>query len=138
MIKVLYKKRLVPTEDGLEIFTEKWMPIKETSDFYMCVRDCDIGLLRVVKKKDETEYKAATRLKKIKRISKTSGRFAFETEEKAVEHLRFLKARQLRHLKRDTAFIESFLAANSFQPLSKNTALVPESKELVHQFFIFD
>jgi predicted transcriptional regulator len=138
MSKVLYKKRLCPTECGLEILTEKWIPIKETSDFFMCARDSDIELLRFIKSKDETEYQAATRLKKIKRISKTSGRFAFESEEKAVEHLRFLKSRQLKHLKRETAFIELFLDAESFEVASHNTTLVPNSKELVRRFFVFD
>lgn len=141
MKKIFYKKRLIPTECGLEVITDKWVSIHETPCFCFCVSNRSDKYLQALKRKDETDLTAAKRMKLLKRINKDNSRFAFDTEEKALEHLRFLKRKQLEHMKRDTAFIECFLECETFDQFNRRggeVVLVPRSKALVNQHFVFD
>jgi hypothetical protein len=133
----LYKKRLSPSEDGLEIITDKWVCIHETPCFYFCVPDRVVQTINALKRKDETILAYAKRCKYLKRINKDNSRFAFTDEGAALEHLRLLKRKQLGHMKRDMEFIECFLAADDLEP-GRYGEMVPDSKELVNSYFVFD
>lgn len=135
--KVFYKKRLFPVESGLAVTTEKWISIHETKCFHFCIHDRNLGFIEYLNHKGETGLQKARRLKLLKRVSKDCSRFAFETEDEALEHLRFLKRKQKVHMTRDLAFIERFLAAESLVSDS-GMELVPNSKDLVGHHFIFD
>ena len=139
--KVFYKKRLVPTEFGLEVITQKFVSIHETPCFHFCVLEHEKGFLFAMKQNDESELSAARRAKILKRISKDCSRFAFDTEEKALKHLRFLKRKQLSHIKRDAVFIEKFLESDELEKVQIYNGFrtqVPNSKGLVNNHFIFD
>lgn len=124
--------RLCPTEDGLQVVTDKWVCVHETDCFYHCVPSWNEGLFTVL------GLKALRKRKQLKRIAKVNGRFAFDTKEKALEHLRFMKRRQLIHLKREQAFVEKFLDTENLEGYRTDWMLVPGSKELVNKHFVFD
>lgn len=134
--KVFYKKVLIPADQGLEILTKIFISIRETPCFHYCMPKFEYDMLRVLRRKDESTWDYAKRRKALKRISKSSSRFAFESEEQALKHLKFLKRKQLSHMKRDALFIERLLSTPDEQ-LSKNH-LIPETKELVHEHYVFD
>ncbi len=134
--KVFYKMRLVPAEEGLVIVTDQWVSMHETPCYHFCVPAGEKRIMHLFHSKDETDLAYAKRKKKLKRISKDNGRFAFDSKDKALEHLKFLKRKQLVHMKRDALFIEKFLSTPDVQ-LSKNH-LIPESKDLVHEHYVFD
>ena len=141
MKNIFYKKRLTPTESGLEVITDKWVSIHETPCFHFCVAEWRAKSLTALKRSDETELQYARRLKMLKRIHKSGSRFAFDTEEKALEHLRFLKRKQLGHMERDVTFIKYFLECDTLKPADRrgfDSLLVPGSKSLVNQHFVFD
>lgn len=128
MNKLLYRMRLIPDEDGLQVITEEWACIHETDCFYHCVS----GWNRHI------SLKTAKQLKCLKRISKGNSRFAFDTKEKALEHLKFLKRKQLRHLKREQEFINAFLSAEKLEECRSGWKRVPDSRDLVHKHLAFD
>lgn len=136
----LFKKRLQAEEEGLVIRTEKWVCIHETPCFYFCVEDRRKSLVtNALKHTDETAIQAAKRLKFLKRISKQNSRFAFVTEQAAMDHLRFLKRRQLMHMERETKFINLFLECEELEASRyDNSRRVPESRGLVREFLRFD
>lgn len=119
--------KLYPDEAGLLISTEKWYCIRETDCFYHCVPEHNKLLSVDLAKKHNL----------LKRIAKTNSRFAFDTKEKALEHLRFMKRRQLIHLNRDIAFIERFLSQSEFERYG-TCMRVNDSSELVGKHFRFD
>lgn len=135
--KIFYKKRMQPTEEGLEIITEEWVSLRETECFHFCVPRGETGLLRVLANSGESELDVARRRKTLKRIAKTRSRFAFETESQALEHLKLLKRKQFKHMQRDLQFIEAFLNAERLEK-SGYGEKVPGSRDLVHQHYIFD
>jgi len=120
--------RLMSDEDGLQVITEEWSCIHETDCFYHCVSSWNRHL----------SLKTAKENKLVKRIAKGNSRFAFDTKEKALEHLRFLKGRQLRHLKREQKFIAAFLAAENLEECRSGWMRVPGSRGLVHEHLAFD
>ena len=76
---------------------------------------------------------------------KGHSRIAFETKEEAFEHLCMLKRKQMRHMERDMKFIAVFLEkAKSLDDLETKIRwgheeiFVPETEELVKQYFVFD
>ena len=77
-------------------------------------------------------------LKAIKRIAKNNSRFAFDSEDKALEHLKFMKRKQLGHLNRETKFIEEFLSCENLTEWRTDIKLVPDSRDLVHTYLAFD
>lgn len=98
-LKVLYRKRLVPTEQGLAISTERWCVVRESAEFYYLALawrafDCIAAL----------ERGRSLASLKLKKIGKHTGRFAFATEPEALAHLIMLKKRQQMHLEREMAF----------------------------------
>jgi len=129
-----YKKRLVPTESGLEVFTEKWISLHETECFHFCISERNRGFLYA--KSDETPVQIARRKKILKRVSKTCSRFAFDSEEKALEHLKFLKRKQAKHMKRDVLFIDKFLSSDLVR--DGRGEVVPDSQDLVNEHYVFD
>jgi len=135
--KKFYKKRLVAEEDGLIVVTDSLISIHETRCFHFCMPEREVSNYRLLKRRDESLLDYAKRRKMLKRIDKQGSRIAFETEEKALDHLRFLKRKQLRHMERDKAFIETLLATENIDPCAQMFT-IPDSRDLVHQHFVFD
>ncbi|MCP4477821.1 MAG: hypothetical protein GY818_06995 [Planctomycetaceae bacterium] len=119
--KILYKAILDTREIGLYVYFKEYHSIRETKCFYLCVEDWQLSL---------TELQQS---KLLKRIHKTNSRFAFDTKEKALKHLRMLKEKQLTHIKRDKQKLERFLS----NPETKE-GLVKGSRSFVSSNFIFD
>lgn len=146
--KVFYKKLLRPTESGLVIVTQHWVSIHETPSFHYCIHDYSsmfaswrpLDRARDYSKRNNvTMLQAAKKLMyKVKRVHKGDSRFAFSSESTALEHLRFLKRKQLSHMERDIAFVRAFLDADSLEPGSDGCAIVPATQELVLQHYRFD
>lgn len=122
-MKIFYKARLIAEEDGLIVWIDKYYPIKETPCYYYCV--------------DEFHNKINLKNPPIKKIHKTSSRFAFDSKDKAIEHLRFMKRRQLKHMEREAAFINSFLDCDNLKSCY-NGMEVPNTRELVSKYLRFD
>lgn len=135
--KTFYRKRLVPDEAGLIVVTERWVSIHETPCFHHCVTDWNLDLMLRIGGSGGL-LATARRRRQLKRIHKEGSRFAFETEEQAGDHLRFLKRRQLRHLERETKFAEAFLEAESFESNGGDGELIPGTEDLVHWYYRFD
>lgn len=133
---IFYKMRLVPADEGLEIVTTEWISLHETPCFHFCVRMDVKRILHLFHSKDETDLSYARRKKKLKRISKTNSRFAFDSKEKALKHLKFLKTKQLCHMRRDILFIEKLLSSSDDDLTSIGP--IPDTKELVREYFVFD
>lgn len=136
MSKIFYKKRLIPDEEGLLVWTEKWVSIHETPHFHYCIPDFvhEIGLRPI---EGETLLQAAKRRATLKRVAKAGSRFAFDTEEKALERLRFLKGKHVSHMKREMKFIEHFLKCEKLEQYGEQQ-LVPGSRGLVLEHLRFD
>lgn len=134
--KVFYKKRLISGEEGLIVVTDRYTSVHETPCFHYCVLSSR-RMGAVLKCKDETELQYYRRTKLLRRISKTSSRIAFSTEEKALEHLKLLKRKQLSHMERETKFIREFLAADTLEKDGRYS-IVPGSQELVNEYYVFD
>lgn len=135
--KIFFKCKLTPTEYGLEVWTDKFISIHETECFHFCVLEYNYRLLSSMKNSDETELQYARRKKILKRIDKNRSRIAFETLEKALEHLKLLKRSQLEHMKRDSLFIEKFLSAETLE-MTPDRLLVPNTRDLVRDYIVFD
>lgn len=133
--KIFYKKILAPSPEGLEIFTYEWISIHESPCFHFCVPKYEFGVMSTLKGADESDMAYSKRKKILKRISKTNSRFAFDTEQQAIDHLKLLKKRQLAHMLRDTVFIEKFLASSDEEISS---GLIPDTKDLVGEHYSFD
>jgi hypothetical protein len=133
---VFYKMRLVPAEQGLEIITDVWVSIHETPCFHFCVRNSEQRIIHLFHGKNETDLQYAKRTRMLKRVSKSNSRFAFDSRNKALEHLKFLKKKQLYHMKRDMSFIKKFLSTSD-EDLN-STGPIPDTKELVREHFVFD
>jgi len=136
MNEVFFKKRLVAESEGLLVITDEYISIHETPCFHFCVLKGQERLYKVLKSGDESIMSYARRAKILKRIDKKCSRFAFDTEEKALAHLKFLKQRQLRHLKRDTDFIKCFLSEKLEE--SWDHHVVENSEEVVNAYCCFD
>lgn len=132
-----YKKRLVADEDGLTVVTDKLVSIHETKCFHFCIPDFEHRIIGAMKTREETPLQYAKRRKILKRISKTYSRIAFDTEDAALANLKFLKKRQLQHLRRDIAFNEKFLSTDALEHQG-SLSIVPGSRDLVHEHFCFD
>lgn len=136
--KIFYRKRLAVEEEGLTVRTEEWISIHETRCFHFCVPKNSFHLITRLNRRGESALSYARRIKQLKRIDKRCSRFAFETQEQALDHLRMLKRRQLQHMERDRACIEAFLGADNFETSRLGDALVPGSSDLVHEHYRFD
>lgn len=144
--KEFYKCKLMPCEDGLSIFVQKYISVHETPCFHFCAEEHHKGWLASPLKKDsnESNIQALRRMKvKIYRVAKEFSRIAFDTEQKAYENLLFLKRRQLIHLKRDIEFINTLVdygTGKQFKdiPLIGSFKTVPDSQDLVREHYVFD
>ena len=132
---IMYKKTWGASEDGVTVFTEKWIAVYETPCFYFCVSEFDAGMAHTFRSKDETDLEYFKRNKMLKRISKINSRFAFDTEQKSLDHLRFLKRKQLAHMQRDTVLIGALLAASDEDLLN---GCAPGTRGLVAEYYVFD
>lgn len=152
--KVFFKMRLIPTEDGLKIWTDTFLAIHETSCYCFAIPEfARCFFTPALTLENETPYQYARRTKrKIHRISKENSRFAFETKEGAFQHLMFLKRKQLQHMKRDMSFIERFLTdakGKQFDDFRDDKGWIdgavgipsktlPGTKNLVHEHLVFE
>ncbi|NIB43761.1 hypothetical protein HBA55_29435 [Pseudomaricurvus alkylphenolicus] len=136
--KYFYRKRLVPGEWGLEIVTEKWVSIHETPCFHFCVREYNFAFMKARRLDGQTSLQTAKQKGWVKRIAKENSRFAFDTEEKALEHLRFLKRKQLQHMRREIKFLKFFLGTEELEEVGPQSMVVPKSRDLVHQHYVFE
>jgi len=127
--KVFYKAKLYAEAYGLQVFIEEWHSIKETECLHFCVQKHDIGGSYLgIKAKQKKIYKAGSR-------------FAQESIEKAIDHLKLIKRRQLMHMEREKAFIDSFLSKSDKLENEYNASQVfsvPETQDLVRQYLAFD
>lgn len=142
MNNIYYKMILSESEEGLIIFTHRFVSIHETPCMHFCVSEWDFKFRHL--EQNETPFQTAKRNKlKIIRIHKTGGRIAFDTEEKALDNLRYRKERQIKHLERNLAINKRFLAdtdgkkAADFQS-DGSYRVMPDTAQIVGQFFRFD
>ena len=89
---VLYRAWLLPTEEGLEVYFQKWPIIKETPCTYLC-------------KKPGTFY----RTDKGTRVYKNSSRTAFKTKEAALRNLLYRKRAQNRFIQQQLDYNNKLL-----------------------------
>lgn len=143
--KIFYKMRMAVSEGGLVILTEKWFSIHETPCFHYCVSEFGKGKWAWSSAAEGTPLQIAKHKNiPVKRVSKESGRFAFDTKGKAFDHLRFLKKKQLAHIERDREFISAFLIATDGKPnidrLTSDgySSPIPNTESLVNSHFVFD
>lgn len=133
--KVFYKKRLVTEHEGLVVWTDKWVSVRETDCLHFCVMEFAYNAFA------KTYEQAKERNCKMKRVLKSGSRFAFPTEAEALEHLKFLKRRQLSHMRREIKFIEAavtFFESGAPLEKSRGVEVLPGTQELVHEFVRFD
>lgn len=138
---IYYKKRLCADEAGLVVVTDKWHVVGESPCFAYSVDDFTIRQVRSYAESKGLSLLDAAKLlkKKTKRIHKESSRFAFPTERAAMLHLQLLKRKQLRHMERETAFIQAFLKVDldTLMEDSKFFAL-PGTASLVSKYLVFN
>jgi len=145
-MKEFYKCKLMPCEEGLSIYVQKYVSVHETPCFHFCIEDHHKGwLAKPLKKyKGESNIKALKRMRvKIYRVAKQCSRIAFETEQEAYDQLLFLKRRQINHLKRDIEFLDNFINYGSKRkfkdiPFTGSFRTVPDTQELVREHYVFD
>lgn len=134
-------------EEGLSVRTWRLYSIHETPCFHFCIAERERGFLTpAFRREGETDLQLAKRKGiRIYRIHKDGSRIAFETEEEAFEHLRFLKGRQLNHMRREIEFVQRFLEATegkTLPDLERDTydphqSVVPDTQELVREYYVF-
>lgn len=135
MRKILFKKRLMPYEEGLTIHTEEWGVVYETPCFFYCAKGFDLRRIDLLGGDKEAAKKLGI---KLKRISKECSRFAFETEALAMNHLVMLKRKQIRHMERYMAFLKAFLSQENPESFIGNNTVIPGTRDLVHEYYRFD
>lgn len=147
MDKKFYKMRLSEDEDGLSVITTEYVPIHETHCVFFCVDKRWLSRFNsVLMKQGESKLQFAKRVGiKVRQIHKSGSRIAFESKEKALNHLLWMKKRQIRHLNRQIAFNKAFVekckslddltADNSY---SVDCYIVPDTRELVHEYLLFN
>lgn len=147
MSKEFYKMQLISCEAGLVVHNHIYVSIHETPMMHFCVNKYNAkSLCGPLMREGETKLQAAYRIGiKVRRIHKNGSRIAFETREHALKHLRWMKQRQINHMKRQIEFNKAFLDRVAEQSdLQLHWASdseyygVPNTHELVHNHFIFD
>lgn len=147
MSKVFYKMFLTTDHMGLAVNLVEYVSIHETPMMYFCVeKGVDLTAPYLPKRKEsETELQYAKRMgMRIRRIHKNGSRIAFDTKEKAFNHLRWMKQRQNGHLKRQISLNDALINnCKTFHDLVAGTGLyqnryiVPNSHHLFHSHLIF-
>ena len=128
-----YRASLSAEHKGLRVYIEKWVSFHESEYYAWCVLDFNIETALLYSGNKGSLIKSVKNVVQVKRIDKRSSRFAFNTENLAVENLRFRKSRQIRHLKRELEFANAFLKNDISDSL-----LVAETKDLVNSHYVFD
>lgn len=82
----LYRASEYLTEDGYQILFETWKVVRETTCYYFCTKAFYVGI-------DNS---------KLKRVHKTSSKFAFATKEIALDKFIQRKKKHLKHLELNT------------------------------------
>jgi len=140
--KLFYKMKLYADECGLRVKTIEYACIHETKCVYFVVEKSWSRRLRAMCRGGDltpVQWARKHKPKAVKQIHKRHSRIAFETKDKALEHLRFLKRKQLNHMKRDIQFVEAFLDCEDLEPPPGTNILeVPNTRDLVHSHYIFD
>lgn len=145
-----FRAGLYPDDEGLTVSFSEYVSIHETPSYSFCVARGDLSRVKAYSGFNKTTaIQAAKQIKAVKltRIHKGCSRFAFKTKEEALKNLKFRKARQIKHLNRELEFAKAFLEkAPSMEALTNETHsygglcwhVVPDTRDLVHQFIIFD
>jgi len=141
-----YAMKLIPTEYGMEIYKTTLFAFHETPCFYFCADEFNLNRMNRYPKIDkETQFQKAKRSKiDIKRILKTGSRVAFDSEEKAFNHLIFIKQRHMSHLKRKLEELDlslNLLSGKRFSDLTKDrygSVIIDGTQEFVSENYRFD
>jgi hypothetical protein len=152
MPKRFYKARYVEDECGMAIRMSTLESIHETPCMHFCILVNQVRQLDVFVKQGESKIKWLRKQKglqwKLFRVHKDGSRIAFETEEKAIEHLIFLKRKQIQHLKRNLDLVQTFL--NKVDEINSNGSVVdllsdrfgcrrlPDTEDKVREYFVFN
>ena len=139
MTDIFYKMRLIPCPYGLTIEAFEYHSIHETPCFHFCV---DKYYKNYPLTKGETRMQMLKRMGvKVYRIGKNNtSRIAFPTKEQAYNHMRMLKNKQLDHIDRTVKMIETFLDFDRkvVELDFSKTIVIPESKPIIGELFVFD
>lgn len=142
MENTFYKMILSESEEGLVIFTKRFISIHETPCMHFCVSEYDYKFPRW--NPGETRIQAAKRNKmKIYRIHKIGSRVAFDSEQKAFENLRYRKEKRIRHLERDLDITKRFLSDTEGKSIDSFESdgpyrVMPMTAGIVGQYYRFD
>lgn len=138
-----YKMRLIPSEGVLEVWTTIWYAIYETPCYLYCTdvwRHYDQA--RLGAERDNITMREAYDKNigyiKLKKIDKRSDRFAQETPELALDKLKWLKRKQLKHMEREAVFINKFLECEQLDDYGDECQRVPDSVDLVCRYYNFN
>jgi hypothetical protein len=117
-LKTYYRAMLQYSESGAYVDMTKWSVVYETKCYVYCVPEyvnfSEGSFYDSQRKGLETNYQLAKRMNiRLHKIHKESSRFAFDTEEKAFQRLKFIKHYHLRHLRHQLQLVESFLETAS-------------------------
>jgi len=139
-MSIFYKMSLEATEEGLAIFTRRYVSIRETEQMHFCVSEHDHKRLSVTK--DKSAFAKELGLK-IYRVHKRGSRIADATEQQAFEQLKIRKKRQIIHLMRNLAIVERFVADTEGKDLDSfpddgSLRVLPETSRLVNTHYRFD
>jgi hypothetical protein len=142
METVFFRMTMQACEEGLAIFTKKFVSIKEAPQTHFCVDEYHYKILSAIKT-GSLMKNAKERHYKIYRILKQGSRIASPTEEVAFSALRLRKYRQVRHLARDLAIVNKFLEITEGKSVDDFIARgiqrdIPETSEIVNEFYRFD
>ena len=144
--KPFYKMQLHPGEYGVKVFTTTFFSIHETECFNFCVNE--FALMRMngygnLKNESQTA-KAKRALVKVHRVAKVGSRVAFDSKQKAYDHLIFMKKRHVRHLQRDIELIGLSLKAllnstfEEMKPDLNGNIVIDGTKETVLEHYTFN
>lgn len=141
--KIFYKFAIEAHEEGLAVGMRRFISIHETPCYCYCLAEFQHHLMNCHlsnKKPKETMLQFAKRDgRPVKRIAKSGGRFAFQTQEEALERLKYLKRKQVKHMERELAFLNRFLevdpALSDLERKSDFYMLIPGTAELVGQYY---
>ena len=108
-MKEYYKFYSSIDEDGIQLYCKVFYSIHETPLFHFCAEKHDKLRFNFAYRGHEKTHPitfAKSRLIKIKKISKESSRFAFNTKDEAFEHFKWMKNLQVNHIKRKLREVE--------------------------------
>lgn len=146
MTDTYYKARISYTPAGICVVMDEFKVIHETKCIAYCVYPWQFDHISWRADTGETKMQTAKRVGiKVLCIHKTRSRIAQPTHEKAFDRLKFLKQRQVRHLKRELDLLTLFNSKTSGQELSalnkqvfnSDTYLVPDTEENTNIYFNF-